>query len=169
MAQKRKKGQERLRGKIMEMVKRDLQTLKTASLELGISYSQAKRIYKRCLTGGDDALVHGNTGKPSHNKTDEGTVSKAIELFREKYYDFGPALAQEMLLERDGLAISVSALRRALLANELWKQKKGSIEYRSRRTPRARFGELVQFDGSRGLKSDTTGLRAGGIGVALSR
>jgi hypothetical protein len=149
MAKINKKGQEKLRGKIMEMVKRGLKTLKTASLEIGISYSQAKRVYKRYLTGGDNALVHGNTGKPSHNKTDETTVSQAIALFREKYYDFGPTLAQEMLLERDGLEISVSTLRRALLAKELWKNKKSGLEYRSRRTPRARFGELVQFDGSR--------------------
>jgi len=148
MEQKRKQGQEKLRGKIMEMVKRGLKTLKTASLELGVSYSQAKRIYKRYLTGGDNALVHGSTGKPSHNKIDGEIVSKAIALFKEKYCDFGPTLAQEMLLERDGLEISVSTLRRALIANELWKQKKNGNEYRSRRTPRPRFGELVQFDGS---------------------
>jgi hypothetical protein len=148
MGQKRKKGQEKLRGKIMEMVKRGLKTLKSASLELGLSYSQAKRIYKRYLAGGDNALVHGNTGKPSHNKIDKTTVSQSIALFKEKYYDFGPTLAQEMLSERDGLEISVSTLRRVLMAKELWKQKKNGIEYRSRRTPRARFGELIQFDGS---------------------
>jgi len=148
MAKIRKKGQEKLRGKIMEMVKRELKTLKAASLELGISYSQAKRIYKRYLTGGDSALVHGSKGKPSHNKIDDGTVSEAIELFKEKYYDFGPTLAQEMLLERDGVEISISTLRRALLSAGLWKQKKNTSEYRSRRTPRSRFGELVQFDGS---------------------
>jgi hypothetical protein len=148
MAQTSKKGQGKLRGKIMEMVKRELKTLKSASLELGISYSQAKRIYKRYLIGGDNALVHGSIGKPPHNKTAGGIVCRAIELFKEKYYDFGPTLAQEMLLERDGLEISVSTLRRALITNELWKEKKSSSEYRSRRTPRARFGELVQFDGS---------------------
>jgi len=148
MAQLHKKGQEKLRGKIMEMVKRELKTLKAASLELGISYSQAKRIYQRYLTGGDKALVHGNTGKPSNNKTDEKTVKKAVELYRERYCDFGPTLAQEMLCERDGLEISVSTLRRALVSTGLWKQKKNASEYRSRRTPRARFGELVQFDGS---------------------
>ena len=130
MAQKRRKGQEKLRGKIMEMVKRGLKTLKAASLELGLSYSQVKRIYKRYLDGGDNALVHGNTGKPSHNKTDKTTVSRAMALFKEKYCDFGPTLAQETLLERDGLKISVSTLRRVLVANELWKQKKNGIEYR---------------------------------------
>ena len=160
MAQKHKKGQEKLRGKIMEMVRRELKTLKAASLELGISYSQAKRIYKRYLTGGDDALVHSNTGKPSHNRTNDGTISKAIELFKEKYYDFGPTLAHEMLLERDDLKISVSTLRRTLLAAGLWKQKKNSSEYRSRRTPRSRFGELVQFDGSQHDWFESRGLAA---------
>ena len=148
MAQQHKNGQEKLRGKIMEMVKRKLKTLRAASLELGLSYSQVKRIYQRYLTGGDNALVHGNTGKPSHNKADDLTVAKAVELYREKYNDFGPTLAQETLYEKDGVEISVSTLRRSLLAAGLWEQKKKSSEYRSRRTPRARFGELVQFDGS---------------------
>ena len=92
MAQKHKKGQEKLRGKIMEMVKCELKTLKAASLELGISYSQAKRIYKRYQSGGDEALVHGNKGKPSNNKVDKETVKKAVRLYREKYNDFGPTL-----------------------------------------------------------------------------
>jgi transposase len=143
-----KKGQEKLRGKIMEMVNQKLKTLKVASWELGISYSQAKRIYRRYLEGGDEALVHGNRGKPSNNKADEETVRKAVELYRERYYDFGPTLAQETLFERDGLEISVSTLRRALVSAGLWKQKKNGSEYRSRRMPRAHFGELVQFDGS---------------------
>jgi transposase len=142
------RGQEKLRGIVMEMVKRRLKTLKAASLELGVSYSQAKRIYQRYLLGGDEALVHGNKGKESNNKIDELALAKAVELYRERYSDFGPTLAQETLLERHGIEISVSTLRRALLVAGLWKQKKESSAYRSRRTPRARFGELVQFDGS---------------------
>ena len=132
----------------MELVKRKLKTLKAASLELGISYIQAKRVYKRYQEGGDEALVHGNKGKVSNNKTDEEIVKKALELYKEKYYDFGPTLAQETLLEKDNLKISLSVLRRALLDEGLWKKKKKTGEYRSRRTPRACFGELVQFDGS---------------------
>jgi len=144
----KRNGQEKIRGKVMELVMRKLKTLKAASLELGISYSQAKRIYQRYAKGGDEALVHGNIGKPSNNKTDEAIITKAINLYREKYYDFGPTLAQETMSERDGIVISVNTLRRALLIAGLWKQKKKSSEYRSRRTPRACFGELVQFDGS---------------------
>jgi molybdenum-dependent DNA-binding transcriptional regulator ModE len=79
------KGQEKIRGKVMEMVGRKLKTLKAASLELGISYSQAKRIYQRYQAGGDEALVHGSKGKSSNNKTDGAIVAKAVELYREKY------------------------------------------------------------------------------------
>jgi transposase len=148
MAQPHKKGREKLRGKIMEMVKRGLKTLRAASLELGISYSQVKRIYQRYLTGGDNVPVHGNTGKPSNNRGGEALIAKAVEPYRGKHYGFGPTLAQETLFGRDGLAVSVSTLRRALLTSGLWKQKKNGSEYRSRRTPRSCFGEPVQFDGS---------------------
>jgi transposase len=89
------------------MAKRKLKALKAASLELGVSCSQARRVYRRYLEGGDEALVHGNAGKPTNNKADEETVKKAVERHRERYGDFGPTLAQKTLFERDGLIISV--------------------------------------------------------------
>ena len=148
MANRLPKGNERLRGKIMEMVKRRQKTLKAASLELGISYRQAKRVYQNYLNGGDQALVHGNKGKPSNRRTDQILIQQALSLYTEKYSDFGPTFAQEKLLERDGLKIGVSTLRRALIASRLWVPKRNSREYRSRRNAREHFGELVQFDGS---------------------
>jgi hypothetical protein len=159
MTQLQRKGQEKLRGKIMEMVKRELKTLKAASLELGISYSQAKRIYQRYLISEYQALVHGNKGRPSNNRSDEGIVKKAVDLYRENYYDFGPTLARETLSGRHGLEISVSTLRWALVPAGLWKQNRNSSAYRSRRTPRARFGELVQFDDSHHDWFEGRGLR----------
>ena len=148
MANRLPKGNERLRSKMMEMVKRRQKTLKAASLELGISYRQAKRVYQNYLNGGDQALVHGNKGKPSNHLIDQALVQRAISLYGEKYSDFGPTLAQEKLLERDGLKISVSTLRRALIEARLWIPERNSREYRSRRKAREHFGELVQFDGS---------------------
>jgi len=145
---KKKECRKKLRGKFMEMVKQGHKTLKAASLELDVSYRQAKRIYQRYLKNGDEGLIHGNKGRASNHRTDEELVKKAILLYSEKYSDFGPTFAQENLLERDGIKINVSTLRRALLSAGLWEQKKQSNEYRSRRTPRACFGELIQFDGS---------------------
>ncbi|MDR3115815.1 MAG: helix-turn-helix domain-containing protein [Treponema sp.] len=84
MANRLPKRSERFRGKIMEMVKQGQKTLKAASLELGMSYRQAKRVYRRYLEGGDDALIHGNTGKPSNRRTDLDLVRQALSLYAEK-------------------------------------------------------------------------------------
>ncbi|MDR3115684.1 MAG: hypothetical protein LBU25_09215 [Treponema sp.] len=46
MANRLPNRSERFRGKIMEMVKQGQKTLKAASLELGMSYRQAKRVWK---------------------------------------------------------------------------------------------------------------------------
>ncbi len=148
MAKKAQKGTERLRGKIMEMVKQKQKTLKTASVELGVSYRQAKRIYQKYLEGGDEALVHGNKGKPSNHRSDEEIVEKALKLYTEKYHDFGPTFAQEKMAACDQLPIGVSTLRRVLIDAALWKPKQSTHTYRSRRTPREQFGDLIQFDGS---------------------
>ena len=117
-------------------------------MELGISYRQAKRVYKKYLSGGDEALRHGNKGRPSNRRIDHEVVEKALFLYAEKYSDFGPTLAQEKLLERDGLEIGVSTLRRELIAAGLWLPERNSRKYRARRSSREHFGELVQFDGS---------------------
>jgi hypothetical protein len=148
MANKLQKGSESLRSKMMEMVKRKQKTLKAASLELGISYRQAKRVYQKYLGGGDRALIHGNKGKPSNRRAGQTLVQRALDLYAEKYSDFGPTLAQEKLLERDGLEIGVSTLRRTLITAKLWIPERNGREYRARRTAREHFGELVQFDGS---------------------
>jgi hypothetical protein len=148
MAKKRPKKDMRQRGKVMEMVRRKHKTLKDAAVELGIGYRQAERIYRKYLAGGDEALVHGNSGRPSNHKTDGALTAKAIALYKEKYYDYGPTLAAETMLERDGLEIGVSTLRRVLIAGGLWTKAKNSVKHRSRRAPREKFGELVQFDGS---------------------
>ena len=149
MVNRKYNGNERLRGKIMEMVKRGQKTLIAASVELGISYRQVKRIYKRYLDGGDEALVHGNKGKPSNHKIDQMLIDYALSLYKENYNDFGPTFAQEKMLERERLDIGVSTLRRALIAAKLWVPDRNSREYRARRKAKEHFGELVQFDGSR--------------------
>jgi hypothetical protein len=139
---------ERLRGKILEMVKQGQMTLKAGSAMLRVSYRQSKRLYTAYKEEGDAGLVHGNYGRRSNNRTAEPIVEKAVQAYREKYSDFGPTFAAEKLAEIEGIAMSVSVLRRHLIASGDWKGLRHSKEYRSRRERRERFGELVQFDGS---------------------
>ena len=61
---------ERIRGKMMEMVKQKKMTLKAAIQVLKVSCRQGKRIYTAYKAGGDGALINGNTGKKSNNRID---------------------------------------------------------------------------------------------------
>jgi molybdenum-dependent DNA-binding transcriptional regulator ModE len=148
-----------LRSKEMELVKQKKQTIKAAGLKLKLSYRQAKRIYAAYLSSGDAALVHGNTGKRSNHKIAAQTRESVLQAYRERYDDFGPTFAVEKLAEVEDITVSVSTMRRWMLAEGLWSRKRQSSEYRSRRERRESFGELIQFDGShhrwfegRGLK-----------------
>jgi hypothetical protein len=130
------------------MVKQGLQTLHAASVTMRVSYRQAKRLYAAYRQRGDAALIHGNRGKPSNNRTPETVLEQALEAYRTRYSDFGPTFAAEQLAEHEGIAISVSVLRRRLIASGEWQGSRRAREYRSRRERRERFGEMVQFDGS---------------------
>ena len=139
---------ERVRGKVLEMVRQGHMTLKAASVMLRISYRQTKRLYASYRKEGDAGLIHGNCGRRSNNRTPETVLERAVEAYRQRYSDFGPTFAAEKLAEAEGIPISVSVLRRQLMASGDWKGKRHNREYRSRRERRACFGELVQFDGS---------------------
>jgi len=149
MAGKLPMGQKELiRVKVMEMVKQKQRTLSSAATLLKVSYRQAKRIYKKYREQGDAGLIHGNCGKPSHNRVEKSIRNEIIRLYREQYPDFGPTLAAEKLAERDGLMVNHETLRRWLISEGYWQRKRRRNTYRQRRNRRERFGELVQFDGS---------------------
>jgi len=142
-------GQKELvRSKALEMVKQGRQTLKAAVVTLRISYRQGIRLYAAYCQKGDAGLIHGNYGRSSNNRTQEWIREKAVQVYRQKYYDFGPTFAAEKLQEEEGLPISVSVLRRLLMETGDWYGTRRGKEYRSRRERKERFGELVQFDGS---------------------
>ena len=46
-------------------------TLVEASMQMGVSYRQAKRLKRAFTSGGIEALAHGNRGRPPANKTDQ--------------------------------------------------------------------------------------------------
>ena len=71
-----------------------------------------------------------------------------MQIYREKYLDFGPTLASEKLLEDDGLTVHHETLRLWLKADGLWQARRVRKAHRKRRERRARFGELLQLDGS---------------------
>jgi transposase len=136
------------RVEMMRLVAEGTRSLSSASVVLGVSYRQARRIYRRYRVEGAEGVIHRSVGRPSHRRLDEQLRHRAIDLYREQYPDFGPTLAAEKLAERDGIMVDHETLRRWLIAEGLWEVKRNRQRYRERRERRHRFGELIQFDGS---------------------
>lgn len=118
-----------------------------AAEALGITERHLRRIRKRRREEGDKGLAHRLRGRPSNRRTPKASQARAIELVREKYWDFGPTFASEKLAD-DGIEVSRETLRKWMIAAGIWKPGKRRERHRKRRERRKRFGELVQMDGS---------------------
>lgn len=141
---------ERDRLQLFGRVKDGQMTLVEASDRLGLSYRQAKRLWRRYRAEGDAGLVHRSRGRPSNNRrsADAGR-ERAIGLYREHYQGFGPTLASQQMALRDGLVVDHETLRGWLVAAGLWQVRRDrSRRHRRRRERKAQFGDLVQLDGS---------------------
>ncbi len=120
-----------------------------ASARLGIGVRQFKRLVRAWRGEGDAGLVSRQRGRPSNRRLDDARRAAIAALLRGKYAGFGATLASEKLAELDGIAVSVETVRGMQISLGLWQPKrrraKRVFQLRERR---ARFGELIQIDGS---------------------
>lgn len=119
----------------------------TAAAIIGLSERQIGRLTKAVRKEGDRGVAHKSRGKTSNRKIAEEVKEKVLRLYRDKYQDFGPTLANEKL-EEDGIRISEETLRIWLIKEGLWKQKQKRKTHRQWRERKECFGEMVQMDGS---------------------
>ena len=115
---------------------------------LGRSERQVWRLLKAFRAEGASGLISKKRGRPSNRKTSEAIRSAVLWIVRQNYADFGPTLAAEKLAGEHGFAFSSETLRKWMIAEGLWLDRK----QRRRRVhqPRHRrecVGELVQVDG----------------------
>ena len=129
------------------VVKRELRQSELPDL-LGVSLRQCQRLLAVYRAQGEAGLVHGLRGKPGSRRADPELKSAVLSAYRAKYPDFGPTLASEKLLERDGLVVHPETLRLWLVESGDWTVRKRRVHHRSRRKRRACLGELIQLDGS---------------------
>jgi transposase len=122
---------------------------RTAAEILGVSVRQVKRLLRAYRREGAAGLVSKQRGKPSHHQLDRGTVQAAIDLLHGRYVDFGPTLACEKLVEREGLKLGLGSVRKIMIEEGLWKVKKArKVAVHQMRERRACRGELEQMDGT---------------------
>jgi transposase len=82
---------------------------------LGLSVRQVIRLAKAFRREGASALVSQRRGRPSNNRLAAPLLTQAGELLRAHYYDFGPTLAHEKLVEAHGLHLWVESVRHLMI------------------------------------------------------
>jgi transposase len=142
-------GRERERAHVIRQVAdRQLRQQRAAEL-LGIGVRQVKRLVASYRRRGDRGLVSGRRGKPSNNRLAGSVVGRIEAALRDRYGDFGATLAAEKLGEHEGIVVSAETVRQLQIRLGLWQPRrrraKRVFQIRERR---ARFGELIQVDGS---------------------
>ncbi len=139
---------ERARLEVFCQVRSGSMTLKAGSELLGLSYRQTKRSWARYQHAGDAGLVHRLRGKASNRQGDGEKKAKVLQLYTEKYSDYGPTLAAECLAADDQVHVPAETLRRWLLSSGLWSRRRQRKAHRRRRPRKEQFGEMLQLDGS---------------------
>lgn len=142
-------GKERDRLVVLRQVKAGKLTQRKAAEQLGLSPRWVKKLMKRLQKEGDGGLGHRLRGKPSNRGHGQPVRKRAMKLIAERYADYGPTLAGEMLAQYHGMTVSRETLRKWMSQEQLWKPRRAQIQevhvWRPRREQR---GELVQWDTS---------------------
>jgi transposase len=134
---------------VMKRLQEKRMSQKAAAAELRVSIRHVKRLLRAYRQAGAPGLVSKQRGQLGHHQMDPETVRRALDLLKGRYHGFGPTLAHEKLVEKEGLALSLGSLRKIMISEGLWKAKKvRKVEAYQMRERRACFGELVQIDGS---------------------
>ena len=110
-----------------------------ASQRLGISTRQVKRLCRNYRERGAGVMMNKMRGKASHNQLKESVIQQVLDLILERYRDIGPTLATEKLVELHGITISDESVRKVMIAEGIWKQRRKRkyrvFQMRERRSP----------------------------------
>jgi transposase len=139
---------ERNRITIMAGVKaKELSQVQAGEL-LGVSYRQAKRIWRRYQDEGDAGLVHRLRGKPGLRCKAPALRAQVMARWaEERYADFGPTLLAEELA-KEGVVVDHDTVRRWMLAAGKGTVRRRRQQHRQWRERKPCFGAMVQLDGS---------------------
>ena len=113
---------------------------------VSLTERQIRRIVKRIREEGDGGVRHKSRGRPSHRKL--SFKQRIVELYRERYPDFGPTLFTEKLQEREGITVSRETVRTWLKEDGLWQKHRTRKAHRQWRERKDHYGEMLQMDGS---------------------
>jgi len=138
------------RAEVFARISKHYITKTKAAQELKLSLRQVIRLYNNYVKFGREALQSKRRGKPSNHQLSQGIKKQVMDLVsRDIYAGFKPKFMSEKLFELHGIKLSKEAVRQLMIQSGVWstKCKKSPVVHQQRRR-RARYGELVQIDGS---------------------
>ena len=115
---------------------------------LDITKRQMFRLLKTYRIEGAAAIRHKARGKTPNNQIHRAKRDYVLALIKEKYSDFGPTLAAEMLEEHHSFKVSRETLRKWMVEDGIWLSRKQRRTFHQPRLRRECYGELIQIDGS---------------------
>lgn len=119
-----------------------------AARVIRLTLRQVQRIIRRVRQQGDQGICHRARGKKPNNRILAKVKQKVLKLCRGQYYEFGPTLASEKLLERDNISVSIETLRTWFLEEGLPYRKRKKRPHRQWQQRKACRGKMIQLDGS---------------------
>jgi transposase len=123
--------------------------VRAAAQLLGRSERQVWRLLKAFRAEGAAGLVSKKRARPSNRRTATAVRAAALWIVRQNYADFGPTLAAEKLAGEHGFSFSSETLRKWMIEDGLWLDRKQRQKRIHQPRPRRDcVGELVQVDGS---------------------
>ena len=125
-------------------------TMGRAAGLVGCSTRQLRRIRKRIAQAGQAALLHGNRGRSPRHTLQREVREQIEQLRREKYEGFNDHHFCDKLKACEGIAVSVSTVRRLRRAAGVTAtRRRQPAPHRRRRERKAQAGLMVLWDGSR--------------------
>jgi transposase len=98
---------------------------------------------------GAEAMIHGNRGKRSPRRIDDGTRKQISTLAQGRYAGCNQHHVRDLLEERDGIVVSRASVRRILQQEGVWiVEPKKRPKHRLRRPRYRQEGQLIQVDAS---------------------
>ncbi len=134
---------------VLEQLKQGKIRQRQAAQRLNLSVRQVKRLLRAYKRQGAKALISKKRGQRSHHQLPRPVKAQALQLLRNRYADFGPTLAHEKLSEVHHLPLGLETVRQLMIHAGLWRPRRAKRPVvHPLRERRARWGELVQIDGS---------------------
>ena len=133
---------------VLSSIESDNLTLEEAAGVLKISSRQVYRIIKRLKLEGTKGVIHKLRGRTSNRGYPEELKRKITDIYRREYWDYGPTLFSEMLVEYHNISVDHETIRKWLRQQAITTSLRKKRPHRRKRQRRSCYGELLQFDGS---------------------